>query len=95
MTVGLDGQPNQMNRVSSLPEVGTKKLYEDDRIIYWGFILEPGEKTPLHTHKYEYVWYVLDGSTLEVFDKDDKSLGTFESPTGAVFPLRLEGDDLV
>ena len=37
-------------------------------------VLEPGERTPLHTHKHDYVWYVLEGTTLEVFDRDDKSL---------------------
>jgi len=75
--------------------VGTTKLFENDKIILWEFVLDPGETTPVHTHHHDYVWYVLEGTTLEVFDKDDKYLGKFEAPTGAIFPLRLEGDELV
>lgn len=76
-------------------EVGSTKLFENDKLILWEFVLEPGEKTPVHTHRHDYVWYVLEGTTLEVFDADDKYLGKFEAPTGAIFPLRLEGDELV
>ena len=76
-------------------DVGTQKLYEDDKIIFWELILEPGEKTPCHTHLLDYVWYVIEGTTLEIFDKNDQYLGSFEAPTGAVFPLRLEGDELL
>lgn len=76
-------------------EVGTTKVFEDDKVIIWEFVLEPGEQTPCHTHHHDYVFYVLEGTTLEVFDKDDKRLGEFESYTGAVFPLRVDGDELV
>jgi hypothetical protein len=81
--------------MSGLGDVGSKKLFENDKVILWEFVLEPGERTPLHKHQHDYVWYVLEGTTLEVFDKDDKFLGSFEAPTGAIFPLRLEGDELV
>jgi redox-sensitive bicupin YhaK (pirin superfamily) len=81
--------------MGTLGDVGSTKLFENDKVILWEFVLEPGEKTPLHTHKHDYVWYVLEGTTLEVFDKDDKSLYSFEAPTGAIFPLCLEGDELV
>ena len=75
--------------------VGSRKLFEDDDIIIWEFLLPPGETTPVHTHEHDYVWYVIDGTTLEVFDENLKALGSFEAPTGAIFPLRLEGDELV
>lgn len=81
--------------MGSHKQVGTTKLFENDKIIVWEFVLEPGATTPCHTHEHDYVWYVLEGSRLEVFDKDDKYLGAFDAPTGAVFPLRLEGDELV
>ena len=75
--------------------VGTTKLFENDDIIMWDFVLEPGARTPCHTHEHDYVWYVIEGTTLEVYDRNDTYLGAFEAPTGAVFPLRLEGDELV
>jgi beta-alanine degradation protein BauB len=45
-------------------DVGTKKLFEDERIILWEFALEPGERTACHTHDKDYLFYVLEGSTL-------------------------------
>ncbi len=75
--------------------VGTTKLFENDQIILWEFVLEPGATTPLHTHLHDYVWYVLEGTKLEVFDQHDKYLGAIDAATGAIFPLRLEGDELV
>lgn len=76
-------------------EVGTTKVFEDDKVIMWEFVLEPGEETPLHTHKHDYVFYVLDGAPLQVFDADGKDLGTFDAVTGSVFPFNIEGDELV
>jgi mannose-6-phosphate isomerase-like protein (cupin superfamily) len=75
--------------------VGTRVLYENERIILWEFVLAPGEITPVHTHHHDYVFHVVEGSTLEVLDAGGKVLGTFDAPTGAIFPLRLDGDDLV
>ncbi|MEQ8857573.1 MAG: hypothetical protein RIC56_02895 [Pseudomonadales bacterium] len=75
--------------------VGDRIVYEDGRIRVWEFDLEPGQRTPLHTHVHDYVFYVIEGSTLEVFDHQDRLLGAFEAPTGAVFPFRVEGERLV
>ena len=75
--------------------VGTRRLYEDERIILWEVELAPGERTPVHTHEHDYVFHVLEGSRLEVFDADGRALGAFDAPTGAVFPLNLVGDELV
>lgn len=49
-------------------DVGTTKLFEDERIILWEFVLEPGGRTACHTHDKAYMFYVLEGSRLEVFD---------------------------
>ncbi len=76
-------------------EVGTTKVFESDKIIVWEFTLEPGETTPVHTHEHDYIFYVLDGAPLEVFDADDQALPPFDAQTGAVFAFRCEGDDLV
>jgi hypothetical protein len=75
--------------------VGTHKLFENDDIIMWEFLLEPGETTSCHTHVHDYVFHVLEGSRLEVFAEDGELLAAFDAPTGGVFPLRMEGDKLV
>jgi len=58
--------------------VGSRMLY-----VLWEFELEPGAKTPCHTHEHDYLFYVLQGTRLEVFDAADEYLGAFDSPTGA------------
>ena len=75
--------------------VGSKVVFEDDRVKVWEFNLEPGEQTPLHTHELDYVFYVIDGAPLEVFDADDNDLGTLDLKSGEVVPIRVEGDELV
>ena len=45
-------------------EVGTTKVYENEKIIVWEFTLEPGEETPLHEHKHDYIFYIQNGSKL-------------------------------
>lgn len=75
--------------------VGTSKIFENDRIIVWEFVLEPGERTACHTHHHDYVFYVLEGSRLEVFDESDNPLGAFDAHTGDVFSLRCEGGELI
>lgn len=75
--------------------VGTKVVFEDDKIKVWELNLQPGEQTAVHTHEMDYVFYVIDGSSLEIFDGDNQSIGTFEYEDGDVLPLRLEGGALV
>ena len=75
--------------------VGTAKVFEDDRIAIWELALEPGEKTGVHTHRNDYVFYVIEGSRLETFDGKEEPLFEFDAPTGQVFVVRCEGDDLV
>lgn len=76
-------------------DVGSRKIFEDDDIILWEFVLEPGARTPCHTHRHDYLFYVLEGTRLEVYDADDRHLGGFDSPTGATFALAVDGDELV
>ena len=75
--------------------VGTKVVFEDEKIKVWEFHLAPGERTPLHTHELEYVFYVLNGSTLDVFDENDAFLAALEFADGDVLPLRLENGELI
>jgi mannose-6-phosphate isomerase-like protein (cupin superfamily) len=75
--------------------VGTNVVFENDKIKVWEFNLEPGEQTPVHTHDLDYIFYVINGTTLEVFDADNKYLSKFEVADGDVVPLRMEGDELV
>mgnify|MGYP006446170955 FL=1 len=76
-------------------EVGTTKIYENDKIIMWEFILEPGERTAMHTHKHDYVFHALEGAPLQVFDIDNKDLGTLPVGNGDTYAFKIEGENLV
>lgn len=76
-------------------DVGTKKIFENDEVLIWEFALDPGERTPCHTHRHDYVFHVLEGSTLEVFDENGGALGSFEARTGDTFAFRCERGELV
>jgi mannose-6-phosphate isomerase-like protein (cupin superfamily) len=58
-----------------MTDVGTKLVFEDDQVKVWDFILDPGEAIGMHTHTHDYVYYVVEGSTLEIARKD----GTVET----------------
>jgi mannose-6-phosphate isomerase-like protein (cupin superfamily) len=75
--------------------VGSTVVFENDKIKVWEFNLDPGEQTPVHTHEMDYIFYVIDGTTLEVFDAENNYLGPLEVASGDVVPLRLEGDELI
>ncbi|WP_244851761.1 hypothetical protein [Caballeronia sp. SL2Y3] len=71
--------------------VGSEKVFENDKVIVWNFVLQPGEETPVHTHEHSYMWYAIEGAPLHIYDKDGADLGIFEVPTGAVYSLQCEG----
>lgn len=71
-------------------EIASERIFENEKIIMWNFVLPPGEQTPVHTHEHAYMWYVLEGGTVQLFDERGGDLGSLEVPTGGVFALKLE-----
>ncbi|MFN0086564.1 MAG: cupin domain-containing protein [Blastocatellia bacterium] len=47
-------------------QVGTKLLYENEKVKVWEFKLAPGELIAMHTHRMDYLFHIYEGSTLEV-----------------------------
>ncbi len=72
--------------------VGTRKTFEDERVIVWDLDLDPGEAVGRHTHVWNYFVRIISGSTLEAFDGEGKSLGTVELESGATMYFRVQGD---
>ncbi|GAB7522345.1 hypothetical protein [Paraburkholderia sp. 2C] len=73
-----------------MADVGTEKVFENDKVIVWDLILDPGEETPVHTHTHSYMWYAIEGAPLPVFDEHGGDLGIFEVSTGSVYSLLCE-----
>ena len=57
-------------------DVGTKLLFENDRIKVWEMSLEPGQRSALHRHEHDYVMVQLGG---------DKVAAEFEPDSGGTW----------
>ena len=68
-------------------EVGTKKLFENDRVIVWEMRLAPGEKELVHEHKNDYLMVQIAGDRVAA-DFEPGCKGTWSEFAGQ----RLEGD---
>ena len=78
-----------------LGEVGTKKIFENVNIIVWEFILDAGQSTPIHEHKFDYLFYPINGAPLEVFSESGDSLGVFDATEGNTFAFKVKSGNLV
>lgn len=72
-----------------MAEVGTKLLFENERVRVWEFTLQPGETIEAHRHDHDYFFYPLDGGTLEVTRATGVTRATLEA--GKVY-YRSGGD---
>ena len=78
-----------------MAEVGTRKVFENDQIIIWELELSPGEQLPLHTHRLDYIFYVISGSTIEVMDANGNVTHTLQPKDRETLSLRVEGEQLI
>ncbi len=63
--------------------VGTKVLFENDRVRVWEMRLEPGEESDIHRHDLDYVLVQVDG---------DRIAGIPEPDTKGHYNEYVEGD---
>lgn len=57
-------------------DVGTKLLFENDRVRVWDLRLAPGEQTPFHRHATHYLYVVIGDGELQTLYPD----GTADPP---------------
>ena len=74
--------------------VGSRKVFEDDRIIVWHLDLDPGEECERHTHELDYVARIVSGSTGEVLGPNGDSLYTVDRKPGDAIAFRVVGDEI-
>jgi len=74
--------------------VGSKVVFENEVVRVWDFVLMPGEETPMHKHEKSYMWYAIHGGPLDCEDADGNDLGIFDVPTGGIFNIKCDGDQL-
>lgn len=64
--------------------IGTKVLFENDKIRVWDFQLEPGQSTELHRHLHDYLFiYVTPDNELSITVPNGKDY-VQKSPDGHV-----------
>ena len=67
----------------ALAEVGTKLLFENERVRIWEFHLAPGEDSPAHRHDLDYVLVQIHGDRMAVVP---------EPGSGGPYPDYMEAD---
>jgi len=72
-----------------MAEVGSKLVFENERIRVWEFTLQPGETIDAHKHEHDYFFYPIEGGTLEVTRASGVTRATLEA--GQVY-YRKGGD---
>jgi quercetin dioxygenase-like cupin family protein len=60
----------QQPEISS--RVGTRLLFENDRVRVWDFRLAPGESMPLHRHETDYFYVVIGDGELQAVLEDGR-----------------------
>ena len=78
------------------PEVGTKLLFENERIRVWDLALAPGEWLETHRHTTDFCFIVARGGQLEHADPNDLSSAQQVSyATDQVVFIPVEGEESV
>jgi len=72
-----------------MADVGTRLIFENERVRVWEFTLEPGEAIEGHRHDLDYFFYPIQGGTLEVTRATGVVQATLEA--GKVY-FRHKGD---
>ena len=64
-------------------QVGTRLLFENDRVRVWEMVLRPGEESTRHVHESDYLFVYLTKSRLELLQEGSPP-ETSEQPPGFV-----------
>ncbi len=81
------------NRLVS-SQVGTRLLFENDRVRVWDLRLEPGESTGLHRHTTDYLYVVIGGGTLQGVSGDGARKPAESMDDGEVRFRDIDGEDV-
>ncbi len=77
-----------MSDTGQLGNVGTRLLFENERVKIWEMVLEPGESSDPHRHTLDYVLCILEGSSIDADPLDGESFRAAVRPGQAIFVMR-------
>tara|TARA_B100000676_G_C17779769_1_gene681257 strand:+ start:432 stop:734 length:303 start_codon:yes stop_codon:yes gene_type:complete len=75
-------------------DVGSKLLFENDRVRVWDLTLAPGESTGKHRHTNDYLYVVIGGGHLQGIDADGTKGEPRRMEDGEVRWRDVEGEDV-
>ena len=75
-------------------QVGSKLLFENERVRVWDLRLEPGESTGLHRHTDDYLYVVIGGGDLEGVSADGSKRPAEKMADGEVRFRNIDGEDI-
>jgi hypothetical protein len=76
--------------------VGTKLLFEDERVRIWEMVLEPGEHSDLHHHEHDYYLCISGGDLVAGIPPRDSGMDPFVGripPQGNTVPVPKGGTE--
>ncbi|HJX82955.1 MAG TPA: hypothetical protein VJ723_01280, partial [Candidatus Angelobacter sp.] len=74
--------PNASGYPLAFPRPGSKKLFENERVIVWDYSWQPGVATPMHFHDKDVVVIFLEDGDLTSTTPDGQSvLSSYTAPT--------------
>ena len=76
-------------------KIASKIVFHDTEKTVWEMILEPGEEFAFHTHIHDYLFYVIEGSTIEALDSNGNKTATIIANAGEVLSFKVDGEFLV
>ena len=74
------------------PAVGTRLLFENERVRVWDLRLEPGESTGLHRHECDYLYVVIGDGRLQAADAEGKCRVARDMKDGEVRFNQVSGE---
>jgi len=75
-------------------EVGTRLLFENERVRVWDLCLEPGEATGMHAHNTDYLYVVIGDGELQRRDADGELGPVKHMADGDVVFRDVAGEDV-
>jgi hypothetical protein len=74
--------------------VGTRLLFENDRVRVWDLRLAPGESTGLHRHATDYLYVVIGDGALQGKNSDGTPQPIERMSDGEVRFRHIDGEDV-
>lgn len=75
-------------------QVGTRLLFENDRVRVWDLQLAPGESTGLHRHQTDYLYVVIGDGQLQPVDSAGNRKPVQPMQDGEVRFRHIDGEDI-